>query len=354
MVYSREHQIDMLLIYGECRKNARNAARLYQERFPDRDAPSHTYYPWLVQHLKNENIGDIHANGNIGNGFIVSEEVEINVLAYIEYDRTASVRELGELCNICHESARKILKKHGFKSFKYQIHHHLYENDFQRRLNYCNWFLNNYNMNPVFHHKIIFTDESRFSNLGMFNRNNTRYWARENQRLVREGAFQERFGVNVWLGVIGHTVIGPIFFHRPLNGEMYLEFLQNQIEHSINNLQENENLIYQQDGAPAHNSRIVANYLNERYGENWLGTNGPIRWPARSPDLTPLDFSIWGYLKEKVYVSPPPSLEVLENRIRRAIESISEQHLRNLLTENIRRIMLCQEQGGQRIEHLIE
>lgn len=229
----------------------------------------------------------------------------------------------------------------------------MFENDFQRRLNYCNWFLNNLNANPVFHHTIIFTDESRFTNLGMFNRNNTRYWAIENLRLVREGAFQERFGVNVWLGVVGLNIIGPIFFHQPLNGQMYSEFLENQIVPQINNLHRN-NLIYQQDGAPAHNSRIASNFLNERFGENWLGTNGPNRWPARSPDLTPLDFSIWGHIKEKVYATPPPSLEILQHRIRRAIETISEEHLRNLLTENVQRIRLCQEQGGQSIEHLIE
>ncbi|KAJ8936819.1 hypothetical protein NQ318_015286 [Aromia moschata] len=35
----------------------------------------------------------------------------------------------------------------------------------------------------------------------MFNKNNSRYWARENPHLFRQGAFQERFGVNVWMGV---------------------------------------------------------------------------------------------------------------------------------------------------------
>lgn len=351
MVYTREHQIDMLLIYGECRKNARQAAILYHERFPDRNAPSRNYFPWLVEHLKHENDNaDEDARG-----FIVSEEVEVNVLAYVAFDRTASVRELGSQCNTSRESARKILRKHGFKCFKYQIHHHLYDNDFTRRLNYCNWFLENYNVNRVFHHQILFSDECRFTNLGMFNRQNTRYWAKENERLVREGAFQERFGVNVWLGVVGLNIIGPIFFHRPLNGELYLEFLQNQIEHFLGNLHLNPNdIIFQQDGAPAHNARVVTNYLTERFGENWLGTNGPIRWPARSPDLTPMDFSIWAFLKEKIYATPPPTLEILENRIRQAIEQISEQHLTNLLTENIRRIQLCQQERGQRIEHLIQ
>lgn len=59
----------------------------------------------------------------------------------------------------------------------------------------------------------------------MFNRQITRYCAKENERLVREGAFQERFAVNVWLDIVVVNVIGPIFFYRPLNGELYLKFL---------------------------------------------------------------------------------------------------------------------------------
>ena len=108
-------------------------------------------------------------------------------------------------------------------------------------------------------------------------------------------------------------IIGPIFFNEPLNGDRYLQFLQNEIEVYLNALPENNNTMFQQDGAPAHNARVVINYLNQRFGNQWLGTNGPVRWPARSPDLTPLDFSIWAYIKEKVYTTPPPNLETLQN-----------------------------------------
>ncbi|CAH2010234.1 unnamed protein product [Acanthoscelides obtectus] len=52
--YLRDHQIDRLLIYDESQRNSRRGARLYQERFPDRQTPSHAYYSWLVEHLKNE------------------------------------------------------------------------------------------------------------------------------------------------------------------------------------------------------------------------------------------------------------------------------------------------------------
>jgi hypothetical protein len=39
----------------------------------------------------------------------------------------------------------------------------------------------------------------------------------------------------------------------------------------------------------------------------WFGRGGKIAWPPRSPDLTPLDFSVWGYIKEKGFVPPLPA-----------------------------------------------
>ena len=35
-----------------------------------------------------------------------------------------------------------------------------------------------------------------------------------------------------------------------------------------------------------------------------IGQGGPVPWPARSPDLNPLDFWLWGHLKAMVYAAP--------------------------------------------------
>ena len=56
------------------------------------------------------------------------------------------------------------------------------------------------------------------------------------------------------------------------------------------------NLIYQQDGARSHFSREVRNFLNENY-QYWIGRNGRIPWPPRSPDL---DFYFWDRVKSTV------------------------------------------------------
>ena len=50
-----------------------------------------------------------------------------------------------------------------------------------------------------------------------------------------------------------------------------------------------------------HFSCFVADVLNERFPDAWNLTGGPIPWPPRSPDLSPLDFFLWGYIKNIVY-----------------------------------------------------
>ncbi|GFY30029.1 transposable element Tc3 transposase [Trichonephila clavipes] len=52
---------------------------------------------------------------------------------------------------------------------------------------------------------------------------------------------------------------------------------------------------------------------------------GPVNWPPRSCDLTPLDYFLWGYVKSLVYADKPQTLDHLEDNIRRVIADIRPQ-----------------------------
>jgi hypothetical protein len=39
----------------------------------------------------------------------------------------------------------------------------------------------------------------------------------------------------------------------------------------------------------------------QEVSDHWLGRGGPNLWPLHSPDLTPLDFLFWGFVKDIVY-----------------------------------------------------
>ena len=78
-----------------------------------------------------------------------------------------------------------------------------------------------------------------------------------------------------------------------MNGEAYAAFLQNELPQLLENLPLHfrQRLIFQQDGAPAHNRRVARGFLDQMFPNLWIGTYGPLaRFPARSPDLTILDF----------------------------------------------------------------
>ena len=47
-----------------------------------------------------------------------------------------------------------------------------------------------------------------------------------------------------------------------------------------------DDVIFQHDGAPPHWGLL----LDQRFPGQWIGRGGPTPWPARSPDMTPLDF----------------------------------------------------------------
>ena len=49
----------------------------------------------------------------------------------------------------------------------------------------------------------------------------------------------------------------------------------------------------------------------------------PTAWPARSPDLIPLDFFFWGYVKDRVYKTAVNDIEHLKEKIQKAVRSVT-------------------------------
>ena len=62
--------------------------------------------------------------------------------------------------------------------------------------------------------------------------------------------------------------------------------------------------------------------LRTRFGDNLISRKGPVNWPPRSSDLTPLDYFLWGYVKSLVYADKPVTIDALEASIVRVIRDI--------------------------------
>ena len=83
----------------------------------------------------------------------------------------------------------------------------------------------------------------------------------------------------------------------------------------------------------------------------WIGRRGSVEFPARSPDLIPMDFFLWGYLKDKVYGSKPATVE-LKEEIERQYLAVANDMIRNAVESIGPPYRLCLERDGRQFEHL--
>jgi len=113
--------------------------------------------------------------------------------------------------------------------------------------------------NPLISNSILWTDQSKFTNNGVINKQNNRYWDDKNPHWTFETNIQSVWRTNVWYGLIDSKFIGPFLYCRTLNGRRYFNFLLNELPIMLDGipLAVRENSIFQHDGGPAHNARIV-------------------------------------------------------------------------------------------------
>ena len=74
--------------------------------------------------------------------------------------------------------------------------------------------------------------------------------------------------------------------------------------------------------------------------------------PARSPNVTPLDFYLWGTLNNTVYATKPQTLEDLINQIEHAINDIPLATIQTVYRSVRRRCWECTVVEGEHFDHV--
>lgn len=353
MVRSNEDKVEMIMLYGEARRNLHETVRLFNAAYPDRPV-DRAYVRQLVSKFRTTfSVKDAPRSGR---PCVTTEEAQVAVLASVAVNPHASVRSTALEVGISKNSVHRVLKKHKFHPYKIQLHQEINDDDPDRRLQFCEEMIQQIENNRPINYisQVCFSDEASFSLHGTVNRHNCRYWSDNNPHWMVEAHTQRPQKLNVWAGILGETIVGPFFIEGNLNGVKYLEMLQEHIVPAINEIvQGTFNPVFQQDGAPPHYNVNVRTFLDQQFPGQWIGRRGAIEWPPRSPDLAPLDFFFWGFLKSKVYVTKPQNLDDLRIRIENACQLITPEMLRNVQAAFESRLYFCQEVNGGHFEQLI-
>lgn len=324
-MFSTAEYCDMILLYGENRGNTLRTQELYKERFPDRRLPALRTISDCVQRFRD--------NGNVrptfeGRGAQHQRfEFEEQAMQLLEDNPTLSSRNIAREIGTSHMTVHRILQSNRLYPYHVQKVQQLDHNDFIARLQFCQWFRVQEARDPTFGEKIMFTDECCFTR-----------------------------DVNVWAGIMGNRIIGPFVLPPRLNQNLYREFLEDTIPEVLEDMDLATRRImwFMHDGAPPYVTVNVRNYLNLYFPNRWLGRHGPIAWPPRSPDMNPVDYFFWGFMKNIVYATPLDTLEELQQKIIDAANEIRNGNYLHEVQNNLRRrTRACMLVNGGHFEHLL-
>lgn len=247
-------------------------------------------------------------------------------------------------------SIQRILKEAKFHPYRIQLCQKLRPQDCVKRMDHALKQLALMEIDPSFLCNLEFSDEAHFHLNGEVNRQNFRYWDTSNPNCYSEVPLHSP-RVTVWAAIGYQGVIGPFFFQENITGESYLKLLQQQVLPVVQEFPRFDELVFMQDGAPPHWSLAVRNWLSNTFPNRWMGRSSPnLPWPPYSPDLTPMDFFLWGWVKERVYKTPLRDLVELRERIEEAFVSLAQEMVNRSIDSYARRLQRCLDRGGKSVE----
>ena len=259
-----------------------------------------------------------------------SKRIKCVVRSRIWRNPRRSQRKMASDLKISPGSLRTIVKRDlGLSSFKRRQVHFLSQSIQVKRIARSKGLLNRYA--TVGLEKVVFSDEKLFTVEEALNKQNDRILSRtvssipEEYRLVKR--VQKPSYVMVWAGISAEGRIPLVFVPSgvKINANTYKELiLEPVVKKLAETMFNNGEFLFQQDGAPAHTARSTQEWLKNEIP----GFLSKEEWPPSSPDLNPMDFSIWSILQEKACSKPHRNVESLKKSLVKEWANIPQEKLR--------------------------
>lgn len=262
------------------------------------------------------------------------------------HTRVNSTRKLARKLKVSRRSVGCMLKRGGYRPWKDQERQHLTEKTIQKRLHRCKGLLERCKDDG--YQNILFSDEKLFTIQQAFNRQNDRIWSKRappKEKRVHQREMKPK-SVMVW-GAVGHNIKSPLVF-VPQGLKINQIIYRNMLRKEVRPWMKKEKLVFtlQQDGASSHTANETQAWC-ERNFDDYIKKN---EWPPSSPDLTPLDYSIWGMLEQKACATPHADLNSLIEALQREWDALEQEAINKAVAQFPKRLQACVDAKGGHFE----
>ena len=136
-----------------------------------------------------------------------------------------------------------------------------------------------------------------------------------------------------------------------VNSESYKNLLEIGLLPDCRRLYSNGDLVFQQDGAPAHMSKTTQEYLDGAMPD-FIRKD---EWPPQSPDCNPMDYAVWDSLSQKVYAGKQDKYteNELKKHIRKCWKDITLGEIKKTISVWKKRLRTVVAENGGHIDHLV-
>ena len=237
--------------------------------------------------------------------------------------KRVSARKLSMELDISDRSVRRILKNDlGLHPYKKIIEPALSDDQKVKRKQFSNWVRTNFRKEATL--KILFSDEKFFDIDGVYNSQNDRVWAVDRADADKKGGIKQKRKfpqkVMVWLGVCSKGVTPLVIIDKgTVDHACYIEKVL-PIALEYGNKVFGNDWIFQQDGAKPHQHHLTQKWCEENF-PSFIDKD---HRPPNSPDLNPLDYSIWDEFVNAIDWNKVKSKATLIQQLKSSVKKIRE------------------------------
>ncbi|KAK0417925.1 hypothetical protein QR680_013281 [Steinernema hermaphroditum] len=267
----------------------------------------------------------------------------------IQRNPQRSIRKLAREHEVSHETMRKLitddLELVPYKLTKGQL---LTDQNKESRLEKCRKMKNLSRGDAL--QRILFTDEKIFTVQPYRNSQNQReLLPKGSPRVVKRENVHFPQSIMVWGGISGLGKTKLVFVPKgaKINADTYRELiLEGAVIPWAQENAENIEWSLQQDWAPAHGAKKTLQWCEANLPSFWSKDV----WPSNSPDLNPLDFSVWGIMEQKACAVKHKSVGSLKRALEKAWDEISPEMIAAILKNFRKRLDACIAARGSHFE----